>query len=173
MRSKLLLVILFFTSLTSCKKSTVIDSGVPPVVSFSVLGDTLNNVITMGTYDQYQTFTNASNASSYSWNFGNDSTSKLKNPVLWYPKSGTYTLTLTVQNEKGQKTSVSKTVKVLDRVIKQIVVRELLNFNGAINPILNKPNVWAIIKLGANNTIILFQWEQIQVSMLLLFFKVQ
>src|SRR5205085_1138169 len=109
-------------------------------------------VITIGTYDQYRLINNSANSTSYFWNFGNDSTSKLENPVLWYPKSGTYTLTLTVQNEQGQKQSVSKTVKVLDRVIKQVVIRELRNFNGAINPVLNKPTVWAVLKLGANNT---------------------
>lgn len=153
MTKKNLLAISFFLCLTACRKNAVINQNLtPPVASFSVSGYTSNNVITIGTYDQYQLTNNSINTVTYFWNLGNDSTSKLKNPVLWYPKSGTYTLTLTAQNENGQKTSVSKTVKVLNRVIKQVVIRGLLNFNGSINPTLNKPNVWAVIKLGANNS---------------------
>lgn len=56
------------------------------------------------------TFTNtSSNATSYSWNFGDNTTSTLPNPVHTYAIGGTYTVVLTATNDCGT-TTVSKTV---------------------------------------------------------------
>ena len=92
------------------------------------------------------------NADMYVWSFGDGNASNLESPVLSYVKSGTYTLTLTAQAEDGRKTSMSKTVKILDRVIKQVVIRDLLNYHSIASLSLNQPKVWVEIKLGANNT---------------------
>jgi PKD repeat protein len=54
---------------------------------------------TVSTVDTIATFTNASNgATSYSWNFGDNSTSTDANPVHNYSSAGTYTVTLTATN---------------------------------------------------------------------------
>jgi PKD repeat protein len=155
MNNKLFLMATLVICMASCKKDNLTNAVTLPLptASFSVVGDTLNNVITMGTYDQYQLINNSTNADSYSWNFGNDSTSNRETPVLSYPKSGNYVVTLTAQNATGQKSTIIKNVKVLNRVIRQVVIKGLTNFNSSSLQTLNNPNVWAVIKLGGNNVI--------------------
>ncbi len=59
------------------------------------------------------TFTNSStNASTYSWNFGDGNTSTLTNPVHTYTADGTYTVVLTATNACGTTTS-TKTVVIV------------------------------------------------------------
>jgi len=51
-------------------------------------------------------FTNTSQrANSYLWNFGNGTTSTLKNPIITYASGGSYTVSLEVTNEAGKNTS--------------------------------------------------------------------
>jgi len=55
------------------------------------------------------TFTNASgNASTYLWNFGDNSNSAAENPTHTYTADGTYTVTLTATNNCGTSTSVQQ-----------------------------------------------------------------
>jgi PKD repeat protein len=147
MRLKILLPLLVLTG-AACNKGS--DVNLPkPTAGFSVNGYTVDSVITIGTYDQDLLINTSGNATSYLWNFGNDSTSTAVSPVLWYPKSGTYTLTLTALNEAGAKASFSMKVKVLDRVMQQVSITGLL----AALPIphsLMHAKVWAVIKLGQN-----------------------
>jgi PKD repeat protein len=134
--------------------------------SFSVVADTLNNIITIGTYEQYQLINTSTNADSYSWNFGNDSTSVNETPIISHPKSGSYVITLTVQNTGGQKSTITKNVKVLDRVIKQVVITglaELINYPlSQTSQSFNNSNVWVELKLSSNNIVTLIpqvlQW---------------
>jgi len=51
------------------------------------------------------------NPKSWSWNFGDSSTSKLQNPSHAYSSAGTFTVTLTAKNAAGS-SAVSKTVTV-------------------------------------------------------------
>jgi len=51
---------------------------------------------------------------SYSWDFGDGSTSDLKNPSHTFNNSGTYTVTLTVTDNGGDKTTNSTEIYVLD-----------------------------------------------------------
>ena len=58
-------------------------------------------------------FTNTSTgAVSYSWTFGNGSTSTLQNPVYTYTQPGTYTVVLTVQNIVGVSDTETKIITV-------------------------------------------------------------
>ena len=86
------------------------SNSIKPTVSFSVFADSINSVLTMGTYHQYKLIDNSKNVDSYSWNLDNDSTSNQKTPVLFYPKSGNNVITLTVQNADGQKSTITKNV---------------------------------------------------------------
>lgn len=58
-------------------------------------------------------FTNTSSgATSYSWNFGDNTTSTLANPVHTYATGGTYTVTLSAINDCGT-TTISKTFSLI------------------------------------------------------------
>lgn len=58
-----------------------------------------NAQYTYTTLDGYTTFTDASyDADTWSWNFGDGTTSTLQNPTHTYSVAGTYTVTLTVSN---------------------------------------------------------------------------
>lgn len=157
MDNKLFIIVIFLISSASCKKDSPSTPVILPTASFSVIGDTLSNVINIGTYDQYQLINNSTNANSYLWNFGNDSTSNKETPVLSYPKSGSYVLTLTVQNATGQKSTVTKNVKVLDRVVKQVIITglaQLINYPLSLSSqSFNNSNVWVELKLTTNNTV--------------------
>ena len=59
------------------------------------------------------TFTNtSSNATSYTWNFGDGNTSNLQNPAHVYAGDGSYTVTLTAANACGPNTSTQTLVIV-------------------------------------------------------------
>lgn len=53
-----------------------------------------------------------SSATSYSWNFGDGTSSTLQNPSKTYTQSGVYFVSLTVMNAEGCSASVNKTVLV-------------------------------------------------------------
>lgn len=68
----------------------------PPAASFSFTADTTTVV-----------FTNTSQvSSSFIWNFGDGTTSTETNPTHTYTAPGTYTVTLTAENDCGQTTAV-------------------------------------------------------------------
>jgi len=130
--------------LGACKKET---TGNPPSADFTVAGDTTGGTITMGTYDQYALTNASTNAVSWHWDFGNDSSSTLQNPILWYPQSGSYTLTLIVKNEDGATNKITRKVKVLDRYMKQV---QITGF-APLMPLghsLAHASLWAVIRLG-------------------------
>jgi PKD repeat protein len=81
------------------------DENTAPVASFS----TSVNELTV-------TFSNASTDDkavvSYSWNFGDSTTSTSKNPSHDYAADGSYTVTLTVSDVEGLTNSTSKNVTV-------------------------------------------------------------
>jgi rhodanese-related sulfurtransferase len=86
-----MLTILFASFIiTSC------DKGEPPVANFSA--DIVEAVT-----DQDVTFTDMStnDPTSWSWTFGDGGTSTDKNPVHAYATAGSYTVTLSVENENG------------------------------------------------------------------------
>ncbi|KXX70829.1 PKD domain-containing protein [Flammeovirga sp. SJP92] len=70
-----------------------------PVASFTV-------DITEGKVNETITFTDAStDATSWSWDFGDGSSSDVQNPTHTYASAGIYTVALTVSNENGTDTS--------------------------------------------------------------------
>jgi PKD repeat protein len=59
-------------------------------------------------------FTDKSTGSptKWSWDFGDKTMSKVKNPVHMYMKEGKYTVTLKVTNAKGQSSTMKKTLNL-------------------------------------------------------------
>jgi PKD repeat protein len=147
MRPKQLLA--FCLILAACKKNSSIPTP-PPTAAFVTTADTTGGIITLGTYDQYALINTSTDAAASHWDFGNDSASDATNPGISYPRSGTYTLTLTVQNKEGEKRIITKQVKVLDRVMKQLLITGLQPLFWPVNHSLDHASVWAVIRLGEN-----------------------
>jgi len=87
--------------------STTPPVNVPPVASFtnSIAGLTVNFTDTSTDSD--------GSIASRSWNFGDGTTSTLANPAKSYTAAGTYTVSLTVTDNAGAKTTTTKTVTVV------------------------------------------------------------
>ena len=105
-------------SVSSCKKdaTNTLASG---EACFNV---TPTSVDVNGTV----TFSNCSNnSSSYSWDFGDGSSSTLSEPTHSYTSSGTYTIKLTAKNSDGVGDSVSKTVTVNDKIPVNLIINSI------------------------------------------------
>src|SRR4051812_28852999 len=91
----------------------------PPVANFSFPNDTIS-VLKMATYDECRLVNTSSNTDSTLWDLGDGRISRDRDINLSYPRSGKYQVTL-FAFKKGVKTSTSKQVIILDRVLKKIV----------------------------------------------------
>jgi PKD repeat protein len=149
MKRNLSTILLLLLLTTACNKNNT--RSPQPIANFSAMGDTTGGVLTVGTYDQIQLQDNSVNANSWQWNFGNASNSTQQSATIWYPSSGTYTITLTVENTAGGKDSMTRKVRVLDRVIRQVTINGMANDLKPAGHSLDHASIWAVIKLGQNN----------------------
>ena len=105
----LLFIIASLLVIQSCKKDDDTTSDAEkPTADFSYSG--------ANTYAPAEvSFTNNStNATSYHWDFGDNSTSTEKNPKHTYLNGGTYTVTLKATGDGGSET-ISKTVNITNK----------------------------------------------------------
>jgi PKD repeat protein len=116
MRSFLLFV-LAAVIFVSCKK----EASPIAKADFNFRADT-GSTVKLATYDTCTLFNNSINADSVSWSLGDGRHSSDAQLVLSYPKSGTYNVMLTAYNKDGSKSSITKNVTVLDRVLKKIII---------------------------------------------------
>jgi microbial collagenase len=95
-------------SATVTKSVTVTSTAanVAPVANFTSSASNLTVNFVDGSTDSDGTI------ASRSWNFGDGTTSTLANPSKTYAAAGTYTVSLTVTDNKGAATTVSKSVTV-------------------------------------------------------------
>jgi hypothetical protein len=148
MRNYFYLILLLTGLASACNKSV---TALPaPVASFTLDGDTTSTV-SFGTYDGYSLINNSTNVDSCRWDFGNDSTYTSNEVWLSYPRSGNYTLTLTVYNAGGKKSVMTKHISVYDRVIRSVVITSLdMNLGGLFQswgyPSFGKVNAWVGIQ---------------------------
>lgn len=133
-------------TINSCKKHQRLKPIVP-TLNYGIYHFVNNTVkFSLDTSMAYTIATNedipitnlSKGADNYFWDFGNGNTSTEKEPKLSYEKSGQYTLTLKVASE-GKEYSLSKTVTVLDRVLKSIKIKSI-NWNSNFSYPLNWPN---------------------------------
>lgn len=140
----LMLVILF----TACKKDS---NTLPPTASFTFSHNQANE-FSLVTTDTTMLISSVENASSVNWDLGDGRTAESKQLVLSYPKSGTYTVTLTAKAQNGTQVNVSKKVKVLDRVLKEINIKRVYwsldpNYRDTFWPLTATADVYLKIQL--------------------------
>ena len=82
---------------------STIPSGVTPVAAFTASSTSINLGQTIQFTDQ-----STGNPTSWSWDFGDGGTSTIQNPSYTYTKSGSYNVSLAVNNSTGSN-SISKT----------------------------------------------------------------
>jgi len=136
-----LLCIAFFIS--SCKKSTPAPA---PTSSFDI-GNSTESSITISQYYTGSLINNSTNGVSYTWDFGDGTTSTEKQPVYTAIKTGQFTLSLKVINADGQTSVATKQVKVVAPVMNQITVTNLYFDQPAFTttPVLTKADLWVEI----------------------------
>lgn len=132
---KLLLGLALLGSFTACQK----EEDAPAAVPGFVFRNSTAEALTIATHDTCSLFDRSQYAQSVAWDFGNGVTSAARRPVLSYDKPGTYTVTRTTTNGEGRKSAVSKTVQVLDMVVKRIVLNRPYWF---LAPIPNFNSTW-------------------------------
>ncbi|MFC4143498.1 PKD domain-containing protein [Pedobacter mendelii] len=147
MKKKFLIICLILVTIlfNNCKKEPVVNYS--PVLNFGIYNidrnenlilDTSTN-ITIATNELFSIKNLSANTTSYILDFGDGQTSIQKEPVLSYKQPGTYTLTLSAVGENGLKNSVTKKIKVLERVLKKIIINSL-NWNSNLSSNLNWSN---------------------------------
>ncbi len=101
----LLLAAITIISASSCKKEDPVPDD--PIASFQYA---------VGEADFLEvTFTNYStNATSYSWNFGDGETSTVENPTHTYAEVGTYEIVLTAKNSVDASATFSSSIELSD-----------------------------------------------------------
>jgi PKD repeat protein len=90
--------------------TTVTPTPVPEAVKASFTATPVNGQLPL---EVQFIDTSTGNPTQWSWNFGDRSTSTIKNPLHTYTKAGSYTVTLTVQNANGSdKVTMKKYITV-------------------------------------------------------------
>ena len=128
------------TSSTGCKGTTTINryirivSGVNVDFAFSQ-PSTCKAPFMINFQDQ----SSGPGTLSYSWNFGNGSTSTLKNPNTIYPVAGTYPVKLAVQSNLGCNGSTTKNIVVAGKTTNfsfpsTICIGQTVNFQNSSSP---------------------------------------
>lgn len=158
MKRFLLIMFLISSILFSCRKN-VTSTGKPEAkfsigivgegsLTFGGYGD--SSFFIMGTHDTYNLINQSTNADSVLWDFGNGKTSNSLNPIFPSDSAGNFQVTLTAFNKNGSKSTASKKITVLERVLKSISINNLglNNFtpNQAALPIFSKVDLWFEIK---------------------------
>jgi len=98
-------------------------------------GTSVNADFTYAINGRKLTFGNLSSTGTYSWNFGDGTTSTEMNPTHTYDKNGTYTICLTVTNDCGTKEkcqSVSISAATGDEPSAAVVLGDMSGAKGAV-----------------------------------------
>lgn len=149
MTTRLALSLVAALGLASCQKESTPPA---PSVDFSFVGGSTTGEFTVPTYSDVHVLSQAPTAVAYRWDLGNDSVRTAQSPSFYYTRPGTYTVTLTVQGADRQTATVSKRVRVLERVAKQIVIQNLNDEANSPQHNLVNGTYWVVVRLGENRT---------------------
>lgn len=137
-------------ALAACQKDPSPSSPAAPTADFAFAGSSADE-LTVPTYTDVQLIDRSKHASTYRYTFGNDSASTSAAPRIYYTKPGTYTITLTVQDDHKQTATATRHVRVLERVAKQVVIQNLNDEANSPQHNLVNGTYWAVVRLGENN----------------------
>lgn len=112
---KFIWIVLFFIILNSCSKNEEVKLVTEPAAEtlnakFSIVANDPLNIF------ESQTIRFVNESTGYnlcSWQFGNNTKSPEINPEKSYPYHGVYTVTLTVYDDKGNRSTYTKDVSIL------------------------------------------------------------
>ena len=133
----------------ACQKDPS-PSDPAPTADFAFAGSSAND-LTVATYDKVQLIDHSARAVSYRYTLGNDSVRTTASPGFSYAKPGLYTVALTVQGAGSQTATVSKRVRVLERVAKQVVIQNLLDEVNSPQHNLVNGTYWVVVRLGESH----------------------
>lgn len=142
--------VVLLVACTMCKQQ---EPAPAPSAEFIFRGND-KQVLTLATYDTCTVVSTGQAAQTVHWDFGNGTQAGTRQVVLSYPVAGTYPVQLTATNEAGETRTETKTVRVLDRVLKRIIVNRVYwspvpgsmpNFN-ATWPLTTTADVYAQIQ---------------------------
>jgi PKD repeat protein len=133
MKFKFYLLSILILSISACKKNKQTVDLVP-TADFSVVNANKGSdgSYTAPTFVTLNTANSSANASSYAWDVSGGITSSLKQPDFRFTQAGNYTINLKVKSATGNSTSVSKTVKIVDRLLYAVQVTNPNWQNGKI-----------------------------------------
>jgi len=97
----------------SDSRSFTVNTNEEPTASFTYTPSSPTDLDTI-TFDASDSFDPDGTIANWTWNFGDGSESYEKNPTHKYEDNGTYTVTLTVTDDKGATDTVSKQIEVLN-----------------------------------------------------------
>ncbi|NEU70203.1 PKD domain-containing protein [Spirosoma agri] len=99
-------------------------------------------------------FTNRSTeGTTYSWDFGNGSTSVDKDPIITYAQSGTYTVQLTTTSSTGSQQVTRQPITIQDCVLKRITIADFQwNAIGQVPTWDNTKRADLTLELGQRST---------------------
>lgn len=147
-----LIFTVFILSIASCKKDRQVAPA--PIADFTMVGDTASS-LTFFANAQFKLINNSVNADSFLWDFGNGITSTKKDTQFSYTRTGTYIVTLIAKNLADKKSESSKSIKVVEPVLKRVII-QTLNWNPVIGVggsyiKADKANIWVEIQQGPPN----------------------
>jgi PKD repeat protein len=96
---------------TACKDSGPVDENKAPNANFSASCDFLQCSF-------HDSSTDDGEIVSWSWNFGTDGSAQ-RNPIYNYPNAGSFAVTLTVTDDQGATSAITKMANPKERVVSQ------------------------------------------------------
>jgi PKD repeat protein len=141
-------LVLMALAAAACQKEPAPSYPVP-TADFAFAGSSASE-LRVATYNNVYLVDHSTGAVSYRYALGNDSVRTDAAPSFYYTKPGLYTVTLTVTGAGNQTSTVTRRVRVLERVAKQVVIQ---NLNDEVNsPQHNLVNgtYWVVVRLGEN-----------------------
>ena len=118
----------FLIAFVGCEDNTLPEEGsipdlTPPEALFAFTQG-------IGMNDEWKTYSFAnlsSNATGYSWNFGNGSTSTDFEPFTTFPGEGSYTVSLTASDNLGVESTYTEVIEVMQPIVAVVPDPVLIN----------------------------------------------